>query len=166
MYNNKINASFTAVWGGHYGYGGRVRLGYTRIDSEENMSKAKGTIKAIQAAGKVPKVFVIATINDYEGGSTGYQTPISNMINAADVLRRYIRSTGGSGLIYCCSLIGLKNGKSVKSFNEYLKSAAGKQKWFKYLNINPGNLQYDPDGGHYTVSDTKKIFKIIYNAAN
>ena len=147
MYNAKCKASFVACWGGHYGYGTQNGKCY-RIDSDYRINQAKKMIKK----GKVKRVFIYATTNDWSHGS-GYQNPIKCMVNCAKKLKN-------RGInVYCCSMIGMK-GSYVGSYNSYLKKICT-QNGVKYCNVRPNSVYYLSDGDHYQDKTVKAIFRKI-----
>ena len=145
------NASYVSVWGGHYGYSGGGLD--NRIDSTTRVNKMKNFIDKIVKKHGSARVFVIATINDYSGGS-GYKTPVSKQVDLINKLAKY----NNKASVYGGSLISERNGSSVSSFNKLLKQKIGN----KYVNIKPSEVGYI-DSAHFNKNTTKKIYNIIVN---
>ncbi len=145
-------ASYVAVWGGHYGYGGSKM----QIDYSSRVNDMKNYIDKIVKKYGYARVYVVATINDYNG--TG--SP-NNSVNYQVSLINKLKNYNKNATLYGCSLIGSKTGASVNNYNNLLESKANSND-FTYLYIKPDSVSYS-DEFHFKDSTTEAIFNKMNN---
>lgn len=153
---SKKGASYSSVWGGHYGYGKDLQ-----IDSESHLKNVKKYVRnTIKKTGNCD-VYIFATVNDYNGVGS-YSGAINNLMSLADKVSEFeYKDTKPN--IYIVSLKGSK-GVSVSNYNKSLKSKV-KSHGYTYKNIekaldtkNTKNV-YLSDDLHYNDTALKNIIK-------
>ena len=142
------STSYSAVWGGHYGYG------YNIISADREKKIKSIVVNTIKKKGSC-RLVIEGTINDASSKP-------SALMAFAKRAHGWTAKYNGKTIypkVYVTEALKAKNGKpSVTSYNKYLKNGASANK-YTYINlVDPKNADY-ADNLHFKAAFKKSMHK-------
>lgn len=152
-----------ATWAGHYS---RQMNGGYLIDSKSNKAFLKKHVVAELKKSGDAKIFVMATVNIANYGSSGYTNNVKGQLNTAKEYYGWTAKHGGKTVhpkVYCTSLVAWP-GHSSSGYNKYLKSLCNKTSSVGYVAISCDG-GYAPGDGHYNQHGANSIWNKLHATA-
>lgn len=150
-------ASFSSVWGGHYGFG-------ANIISDARKGNIRELAKKTLAEKGWCQIFLFGTINDNNGGHDN-SAWVRNLLETARELSGVKALYNGQDAtcdVFVVSNVAERGGSDgdVSQYNAFLEQHASEY-GAKYIDINQLGITYQSDGVHFADNTLQDIWNVV-----